>query len=172
MTPQIRKILYASDLSPNSAHAMGFALNAAHIHRAEIIILHVFYQPTIGHVPMIDLYLDENNRRQFLGERADNVKQRVRRRLEIVYAKELRRNQTYEDIKISIEICDGYPAETILRMAETLSCDMIIMGTHGKGVLGHAFLGSTAKRVLRRTRKPVFIIPLPKGKLDITIAEE
>ena len=30
------------------------------------------------------------------------------------------------------------------------------------------FLGSTSKRVLRRTRKPVFIIPLPKGELDIT----
>jgi len=42
------------------------------------------------------------------------------------------------------------------------------MGTHGKGLISHAFLGSTAKRVLRRTRKPVFIIPLPKGELDIT----
>jgi len=50
----------------------------------------------------------------------------------------------------------------------SFNCDMIIMGTHGKGILGHTFLGSTAKKVLRRTRKPIFIIPLPKGKVDIT----
>jgi nucleotide-binding universal stress UspA family protein len=42
------------------------------------------------------------------------------------------------------------------------------MGTHGKGVLSQTFLGSVTKRVLRRTRKPVFIIPLPKGDIDIT----
>jgi nucleotide-binding universal stress UspA family protein len=46
------------------------------------------------------------------------------------------------------------------------------MGTHGKGILGNTFLGSTAKRVLRRTRKPIMIIPLPKGKLDITLQDE
>jgi len=72
----------------------------------------------------------------------------------------------------SIEVCEGYPAETILNMVDDLNCDMIIMGTHGKGILGNAFLGSTAKRVLRRTRKPIFIIPLPKGKLDITSQEK
>jgi nucleotide-binding universal stress UspA family protein len=42
------------------------------------------------------------------------------------------------------------------------------MGTHGKGVIQNTFLGSTSRRVLRRTRKPVFVIPLPKGELDIT----
>jgi hypothetical protein len=32
--------------------------------------------------------------------------------------------------------------------------------------------GSTAKRVLRRTRKPVFIIPLPGGETDITFHDD
>jgi nucleotide-binding universal stress UspA family protein len=54
-------------------------------------------------------------------------------------------------------------------MADELNCDMIIMGTHAKGFIAHTFLGSTAKRVLRRTRKPVFIIPMPKGEVDITL---
>jgi hypothetical protein len=29
--------------------------------------------------------------------------------------------------------------------------------------------GSTSRRVLRRVRKPVFIVPLPEGELDITM---
>jgi len=60
-----------------------------------------------------------------------------------------------------IEVKEGYPAEVILRTAEDENCDVIIMGSHGKGILTHTFLGSVAERVLRRSRKPVFIIPFP-----------
>jgi len=68
---------------------------------------------------------------------------------------------------ISIKVCEGFPAEKILSEAEELNCDEIIMGTHSKGIIANTFLGSTAKRVLRRTRKPVLIIPLPEGEMDI-----
>jgi nucleotide-binding universal stress UspA family protein len=44
---------------------------------------------------------------------------------------------------------------------------VIVLGTHGKGFLAHTFLGSVSKAVLHRTRKPVFIIPLPSEKLPI-----
>jgi nucleotide-binding universal stress UspA family protein len=46
------------------------------------------------------------------------------------------------------------------------------MGTHGKGIAANAFLGSVAKRVLRRSRTPVFIIPLPKGETELTVHDE
>ena len=74
----------------------------------------------------------------------------------------------FMDIKVSIETCKGYPAEEILRTANKLNCDIIVMGTHGKGIISQTFLGSMAKKVLRRTRKPVFIIPLPKEESDLT----
>ena len=172
MTPEVKKILYATDLSPNSAYALGFALNSANLYHAKIVILHVLERPTIGYAPMLDVYIDDKNRRALFNEHAADVKARVRKRLEIIYAKELKKNPTYENSTISIEVCEGYPAETILSMADDFNCDMIIMGTHGKGILGHTFLGSTAKRVLRRTRKPMLIIPLPKGKLDLTLQDE
>jgi nucleotide-binding universal stress UspA family protein len=41
---------------------------------------------------------------------------------------------------------------------------VIVLGTHGKGWLKQAFLGSVALSVLERTRKPVFIAPLPSEK--------
>ena len=63
---------------------------------------------------------------------------------------------------VSIEVCQGYPADEIIKQADDLPCDLIVMGTHGKGIVSQAFFGSVAKRVLRRVRKPVFIIPLPK----------
>jgi len=147
-------------------------LNSANLYHAEIVLLHVFEQPTIGYAPMLDVYMDERNRRSLFQEHAEDIKDRIRKRLEMIYAKELKNNPEYADTINSIEVCEGYPAEAILSMVDDLNCDMIIMGTHGKGILGNAFLGSTAKRVLRRTRKPIFIIPLPKGKLDITSQDE
>ena len=168
MIPEVKKILYATDLSPNSAYALGFALKSANLYHAEIIILHVFERPTIGYAPMLDVYIDEKQRQSLYNERAEEVKERIRKRLEIIYAKELKENSEYSETRYSIEVCEGYPTETILTLADDFNCDLIIMGTHGKGILGNTFLGSTAKRVLRRTRKPIFIIPLPKGKLDIT----
>jgi nucleotide-binding universal stress UspA family protein len=72
----------------------------------------------------------------------------------------------------SIELKEGFPAEEILQTAEELHCEAIVMGTHGKGIIKNAFLGSTSKRVLRRTRIPVFIIPIPQGEIDISFNDE
>jgi nucleotide-binding universal stress UspA family protein len=65
-------------------------------------------------------------------------------------------------------VIEGEPAVEILRKADELDCDVIIMGTHGKGWITHAFLGSVAEKVLSRVKKPVYIIPIPKGETDIT----
>lgn len=65
-------------------------------------------------------------------------------------------------------VVDGDPADEILKKADELSCDAIIMGTHGEGLIVHTFLGSVSEKVLHRTRKPVFIIPIPKEEFDIT----
>ena len=41
MIPQIKRILYVTDLSDNSAYVFGYAINSAKNHDAGIIILHV-----------------------------------------------------------------------------------------------------------------------------------
>jgi len=58
----------------------------------------------------------------------------------------------------------GHPPEEILNASDEEGCDVIVLGTHGKGFLAHTFLGSVSSAVLNRTQKPVFIIPLPSEK--------
>ena len=41
MIPKVKKILYATDLSKNSAYALSYAMNSAKRNDAEIVILHV-----------------------------------------------------------------------------------------------------------------------------------
>ena len=49
-----------------------------------------------------------------------------------------------------------------LKQAEEKNCDLIVMGTHGHGTLADVMLGSTARRVVRRSLKPVLVVRLPK----------
>lgn len=46
----------------------------------------------------------------------------------------------------------------ILERADSTDADLIVMGTHGRGGLAHAFLGSTAEGVLRRSKVPVLVV--------------
>ena len=94
--------------------------------------------------------------------------ERIKKRVKLFCEKELKDDRGGADKVKSILVCEGFAPEVILRKADELDCDVIVLGTHGKGIIANTFLGSTSKRVLRRTRKPVFIIPLPKGELDIT----
>ena len=46
----------------------------------------------------------------------------------------------------------------ILRYANENNVDLIVMGTHGRGPLGHVVLGSVAERVVRKAPCPVLTV--------------
>lgn len=51
----------------------------------------------------------------------------------------------------------GQPAETIVKEARELGCDLICMGNHGRGALPSAILGSVATKVLHLSTIPVLL---------------
>ena len=172
MIPKIQRLLYATDLSPNSAYAFRYAINSAIKHDAKIIILHVFEAPSAAVRTHMEFYLDNEQRKKIFEERVSYFLDRIKKRLQTFSNTELKDDPQAEDRIESIQVCEGFPADVILEKANELQCDAIVMGTHGKGIIANAFLGSVAKRVLRRTRKPVFIIPLPRGETDITVYDD
>lgn len=167
MIPKIKKILYATDLSANSAYVFRYAINSAIQHDARIVMLHVFELFSNAARSQIELYFDEEFRKRIFHERVEETKERIKKRLKVFCEKELQDYPGAEDRVTAIVVTEGFPAEEILNKAQEHDCDAVIMGTHSKGIIANTFLGSTAKRVLRRTRIPVFIIPLPKGEVDI-----
>ena len=52
----------------------------------------------------------------------------------------------------------GWTAEVIVRLAGSLHCDHIIMGTHGRSALTELLIGSTTLKVLHLTRVPVVLV--------------
>ncbi len=164
MIPRIKKILYATDLSENAAYAFRYAVNSAQKHGAQIYILHVL-EEIKGNLPWIYVEKLQEIREKGKGE----IKDQIQKRLEIFCQKELLQDPECRDLVVLTELVEGDPAAEILRKADELGVDLVVMGTHGKGLLEHAFLGSVAEKVLQRIKIPVLTIPIPK-ETDIRIS--
>lgn len=52
----------------------------------------------------------------------------------------------------------GNAAEEIVRASERDKVHMIVMGTHGHGLLGRALMGSVAQRVVTDCKMPVLLV--------------
>ncbi len=61
--------------------------------------------------------------------------------------------------KVEADVVEGLNvAETLRASAEKFGADLIVMGTHGRTGLAHAFLGSVAERILRTASCPVLTV--------------
>ena len=168
----VKKILYATDLSENARYAFAYAISLADLYKASIIFIHVLTE-----IP--DL-LDKNVLGYISEERWEEIKsQHVEEAREAIIGK--RRDhlaikdalhQFSENLKESREgggfvtddiiVVRGNPVEEIIKYCEEKNCDLIVMGTHGHGTLADVMMGSTARRVLRRSKKPVLVVRLPE----------
>jgi nucleotide-binding universal stress UspA family protein len=160
MIPQIKKILYATDLSKNSIYAFYYAVDMAKCREAEIVILHAVE-------PMSSRAFGTGTDKVY-HDQQEASKEVIKNRLQKFCEKVEEKNSlacVHLVAKIVVEV--GYPAEEILKAADEEGCDVIVLGSHGKGFLRHAFLGSVSRSVLERSPKPVFIIPLPSETTSI-----
>jgi nucleotide-binding universal stress UspA family protein len=168
MIPQIKRILYATDLTKNSAYAVYFAMDLAMKHDAKVVILHctrlipasVFFAET--GFPVVQIPLEAKIDEKQMAE--DEIKKRLDDFCRKVGDKI---GPACSNLVTDIIVRPGYPLEEILNTADAEQCDVIVLGTHGKGWLKQTFLGSTARSVLERSRKPVFVVPLPPEQIDI-----
>ena len=64
-----------------------------------------------------------------------------------------------ENVNTTALLLQGATAETILREADRLGVDAILMGTRAHGSIRDLLLGSVSKEVLRQSTRPVLLIP-------------
>jgi len=166
---QIKKILYATDLSESAVHAFSYAVSLANMYGAGITILHVLAEfpgeEFIANMINTDTWQEIKNRHysdaraQLIGKKRDHVA--IKEVLE-AFSEEARadvEDRTFVTDEIIIK--QGPPAEAIVDTAGELNCDLIVMGTHGHGVIADVLVGSTAKWVVRHSPIPVLVIRLP-----------
>jgi nucleotide-binding universal stress UspA family protein len=134
------------DFSDCSLDALEFAALVAQQAKASLTLLHVL-EPvsygldfTLGHV-----------------RTGEHVRESWTKRLE-----ELASSHQHPHVRVESRLRGGLPADSILDSAQTLPCDLIVMGTHGRRGLSHTLSGSVAEAVLRKARCPVLTVRSPK----------
>ncbi|MGI9492434.1 MAG: universal stress protein [Geminicoccaceae bacterium] len=160
MQLSVKNILYSTDLSHNSPIAFGYAAYLAKLTGADIHILHVLEPLSGDAVFALQVYVQsDKSRHEMLDLRIERAQKLLDEKQDAFWA-----GQSDEDKKVrakikSIKVCESYPAEEILKASREHDCDLIVMGSHERGI-NHTFLGSVAKSVLRRSHVPTLIVPL------------
>ena len=162
MIPEIKTILYATDLSENSQYAFGYAVSLANRHDAKIVVLHVIED--ISHqmnMQVADL-LGAEKWQELQRTRKKEVVETLVRKIEAFCTETAAADESCPFTVTNIKVRNGHPVEEIIAESIASDYDVIVMGTHGHGILAGAMMGSTAMRVVRRSHVPVMVIRLPK----------
>jgi nucleotide-binding universal stress UspA family protein len=150
---QLRKILVPVDFSLGSVQVVEHALQLAQAFGAGLELLHVWEIP--GYVrPDLTVWVGDVS-----GSFAEHARRDATERMaELLDAHGL----TDRDDVVTRLVC-GTPYASILGALETEEFDLVVMGTHGRGGLSHALLGSVAERVVRHAPCPVLTVRTGKS---------
>lgn len=163
MLPQIKTVLYATDLSENARYAYNYAASLAQQYGANITILHVIEKLSAETFLQIQGYVGEDKWRKLQEEKQADFITTIKGRL----------NNFCDEISGEVDACtfqvdkilvkEGIAADEILHQAELNGADLIVMGTRGFGMFKDALMGGTARRVVRRSSIPVMVVKLPES---------
>lgn len=141
----VERLLWATDLSPVSERARGYALALADALGAEVMFLHV--------VPPSDL--------PWVGEEpVPTPGSWLEQHLAVLDRELERRQQQAEELGLRVrrKVLVGVPAERIAAEAQAEETHLIVMGTRGRTGLAHVLLGSVAQAVIRQAPCPVLAV--------------
>jgi len=160
MSFKIKTIMCAIDLSENSERVLMAAVREAAAHDAEVQLLHIIpsFDPSMA-IPIVS-FMGETRFSQLMEEKKEETEAAIRKKIDDLKNKMLENEPDGGKDRIKdIHVYEADVVIEILDMAKKLKADMLVMGTHGKGITEHAFVGSVARKVLRRISVPVLLIP-------------
>lgn len=147
----MKRLLVPVDFSEGTDRILSTVVTLARGLRAEVILLHVA-------PPEPEFISFEPG--------PPSVRAAVAREISAEHQKlhQLERGLKEQGIAVTALLVQGYTVEKILQEIERLRADLVIMGSHGHGVLRHLLLGSVSEGVVKRSPVPVLIVPTRSGK--------
>jgi len=139
---KLNRILVPTDFSESARHALTYGVSFAREYEAELVLLHVVETIAVGYasdlfpVPMAEVF--------------EEISSYAKTELAKLATEARERTPTVRELLVQ-----GKPSAEIVRVAREETADMIVLGTHGKGMLDKALFGSTTERVVRSAPCPV-----------------
>jgi len=141
----IHAILHPADFSEHSQYAFWLACALARDYRAHLIVMHVIPAGTTELVALLQVGTQE---------KTGSIRE--------TFWTDLQKLQvTDPGVHVQHRLEDGDPATGILRVAQEIQADLIVMGTHGRTGLNRLLMGSVAEQVHRKANCPVLTVRSP-----------
>ncbi len=156
----VKNILCCIAMAPSSERVLLRALVEAEAHDARVHILHIIPSYDAVMATPIVSFMGEEKFRQLVEEHKDEATDAIK--TNILALKEKILNEHLEgsvDRIAHIHVYEGDPELEVLNMTDQLKADMVVLGTHTKGITQYTFVGSVAKKVIRRIKVPVLLVP-------------
>ncbi len=151
--PAIRSILVPIDFSIHSKNALKYAVPLAEKFGAALHLVYVveptIYPADLGFGQVVLPGVEEELREKGEGE------------LEALMRREIGKR-----VKATTAVRTGNPHQEILREADEKGVDLIVVATHGHSGVEHMLFGSTADRIVRRSKVPVLTVRPSTGELQ------
>lgn len=160
MLSDFKKILYVSDLDPGSRPAFRAAVSLCSHYESKLTYLHVLESVSGTARGILSNMMDKQDVEALLKEGIVKLRDKVQERLERFCQQELKEGQNLKAEQVDIRVEEGTPWKTILKVADEIDADVIVMGTRKNRTLEQVFLGSTASKTLSNSKRPVLVIPL------------
>ena len=140
---RFRRILIALDDSQQAEAALDAGIELAAQVNAQVLLVHVV-NPAVAYVGAGELLATDIL--ADLRQRGEDLLLRARMR-------------AGETVPKESALLEGAAAREIIGAANEWDCDLIVMGTHGRGRITSFLIGSTAQEVIREARCPVLAVP-------------
>ena len=142
----VKKILAAIGFTSYSEGIFNYAANIAQLLNAELIIGSIINSRDIDAVGMVAAMGYEVDSEHYI----EGIKAEREKMLE-----QFLKNSSFnlKDVRVVFKV--GNPTDELLKLIVAESIDMIVMGVKGRSDLEHAFVGSVAEKLFRRSPVPV-----------------
>jgi len=171
MIPEIKKILFATDLSENARYAFKYVADIAARYNAGIVILHVIEELPYNTESSIINMLGEKEwkelRAQHENDAAGSLVGKISENKLICLALGSLGGRISDELPPDAEqdpeivIQQGNIVEEIITQSESKGCGMIVMAYRSHNMLAESIIGGVCRKVLRRSKKPVLLVPMP-----------
>ena len=162
MLPEIRTVLYATDLSPRAQEVFRYAVSVAVRYDAKLVIVHAVEPLSPTAQTMVGFYVSKEITDAHRREVIDRAVADIRGRIERFCDEEAGACPQVRDRVSDIRVVEGRPADVVCRETERAKADLIVMGSHGHSAVGEILLGTTAHKVMQRAPAPVLLVRLKK----------
>ncbi|MDR9467720.1 universal stress protein [Marinospirillum sp.] len=146
---EYQTLLFATDFSEGATQAVEHARKLARLTGARLHLLHVITE------------LADKRRRRIPADVIDTFIREITRHAEEdmqSFKEKYFADAESLGFEVTYEVSIGTGHEDILKAAEAIQADLIILGTHGRTGIEKVLVGSTAERVVRHSPIPVLTV--------------